>query len=181
MTADDDDVPAELTDDPEVEKLANEIRKDQETMSCGIKPDELTAYIQGGGMKWNFKEGNPRRQRMTCAKAMDDLKIKLDELSKTDRPDVAVAKIKAEEKANKIMLEAALEGFDYNDLVDKLDVEPSELMHLSTEVFSFLVVAGGKAGYRRLQMLQRLDTLNRLLISKEQKTDGDVSSIGKTD
>ena len=177
----DDDVPPELVDDPEVEKLANEIRKDQETQSYGVKPDELTAFIQNGKMKWHFKEGNPRKQRMQCAKAMDDLKLKLDELSKTDRPDVTVAKIKADEKANKITLETALEKFDYDDLVNKQDVDPFELSYLAGEVFSFLVVAGGKAGYKRLQTLQKLDTLNRLLTSQDSEKNGGSSSTGKTD
>ena len=169
----------ELT--PEAEALAKEIRDDQEHQSYGVKPAELTAHIQGGKLMWNFKEGNPRAQRLKIAKAMDELKVTLNQLDKSEQMDVAVARIKADEKACRITLETALEGFDYNDLVDKRDVDPFELSYLASEVYSFLVVSGGRAGVRRLQMLQKLDTLNRLLTSQASETDGEHSSIGKTD
>ena len=101
---------------------------------------------------------------------MDELKVTLNQLDKSEQMDVAVARIKADEKACRITLETALEGFDYNDLVDKRDVDPFELSYLASEVYSFLVVSGGRAGVRRLQMLQKLDTLNRLLTSQASET-----------
>ena len=141
---------------------------------------DRVCLVIGGKFTWNFKEGNPRAQRLKMAKTMDDLKIALEKLEKSDRQDVAVAKIKADEKYNKIMLEAALEGFDYDDLVNKKNADPFELMYLASEVFSFLVVGGGKAGVKRLQMLQKLDTLNRLIILKDSEKNGESSSGGST-
>ena len=166
--------------DPEVEKLVEEIKNDQDSVSYGVRPEKLEAFIQGGKFTWNFKEGNPRAQRLKIAKAMDDLKVVMTDLEKSDDQGVAVAKIKADEKASKITLETGLENFDYNDLVDKKNVDPFELAYLASEVFSFLVAGGGTAGVRRLQMLQKLDTLNRLIISKDYEKNGESSSGGST-
>ena len=165
----------------DIEKLAAEIQKEQESQTYGIKTDQLVVYIQNGKYTWNFADGNPRAIRMKLAKHMDKLKITLDKLEKSDRPDVAVAKIKADEEACKYTLETALHKFDYDEMLDQHAVDPFELSYLANEVFHFLVVAGGRAGVQRLRTLQKLDTLSRLTISQDSEKSGESSSSGKTD
>ena len=176
----DNDIP-EIAMDEEIRKLTEEIQTAQDKRPWGIKPEELTAYVAGGKHKWQFTDTNPRHIRLQMASIMDKLKVKVDKLEKSEKPDTAVARIKLEEGANKQTLELALEGFDYDDLVDHHAVDPFELSFLASEIYSFLVVNGGKAGIQQLQTLQKLDTLNRLLISRDSRKNGKSSLDSKTE
>ena len=176
------DIPTDpVTLDAEIQKLTEELQTIQDNRSWGIKPEELTAYVAGGKHKWRFNDANPRHVRLQMASIMDRLRVKVDKLEKSGGAGTAVARLKLEEASNKQTLETALEGFDYDDLTDNQNVNPFELSYLASEIYSFLVVNGGKVGVAHLQMLQKLDTLNRLLISKDALKSGQSLSDTKTE
>lgn len=166
--------------DQQIDKLSLEIEELSKTKDYGIDTDQLTAFIQDGKIKWNFKDNVlSRKNKLQMAEIKDNLANRIKELDKS-KTSSEKERLLADELATKQTLELVLEKFDYNELTDTQNIEPELLAYLAGEIYIFLVVNGGRAGLKHLQMQQKLDTLNRLIISKASLKNGNASSDTKT-
>lgn len=64
------------------------------------------------------------------------------------------------EEASEKILQIGLVDFDYETFANNPDIGPTVLGQLATELAHFLVVQGGKAGFKHWQMQQKLAMLN---------------------
>ena len=167
--------------DQQIDKLSLEIEDLSKTKDYGINTDQLNAYIHNGAKKWNF---NPdvlsRSNKLKLADIKDNLANKIKALDK-QKTSSEKQRLIADNEATKQTLELVLNNFDYDYLVDEEKIEPELLAYLAGEIYIFLVVNGGRAGLKHLQMQQKLDTLNRLIISKASQKNGQSLSDTKTE
>ena len=139
-----------------IHKDLKEVNEYIENPNIGIHWETLKAYAH----KRTF-DINPSGHIKTSKDAIRAIQNKyLEEMKTAIKSHDQMAQNDIYEKASEEILAIALVNFDYNKEADDPDLGPTVLGQLATEVATFLVVQGGKAGFQHWQMLQKLGTLN---------------------
>ena len=116
-----------------------------------------TAYAYVGDKRWPIKRTALTKSVMDAVtKAVAGYEEAIRKLA-ADADPSDIKRLAVYDAAGRAILEAALDGFDYDREAEDPDVGPSQLGLLGTEVKDFLIV-GGARGARHVQ--QRLATMN---------------------
>jgi len=146
-------------------KIAKDIEEYHKNPNVEILWEKLQVIANNHVFKIN-PEGhlldNKQKIRTIQNKYKSDLKKALQVSDILEQTDIY-------EKASKEILTIGLIEFDYNAWANHIDIGPTVLGQIATEVAHFLVVQGGKAGYRHWQTQQKLETLTLSSLSNTSK------------
>jgi len=133
-------------------QTATELEEYQKNPNISIVWEKLQVVANSHIFKIN-PEGhlldNKTKIRNIQNKYKKDMKIALDESDQLDQNDIY-------EKTSEEILKIALQDFNYSIWANHIDIGPTVLGQIATEVSTFLVVQGGKAGFKHWQMQQKL-------------------------
>lgn len=139
-------------------KTKEDIKITKELMEYAKNPDV--------GINWEIPEAfannhkfkiNPHGHEKKNKDKIRVIQKEFDEKIKATIPDMDVlAANDLNEEASKKILEIGLENFNYDEWANHIDLGPTVLEQMANEVATFLVVQGGKAGFKHWQMQQKL-------------------------
>lgn len=139
----------------ERKKLETETLKEltdyQKNPDVGISWEKLQAYAHNHTFQINPK-GHTLEVKSKIRKIQKDYKPKME---KAIRDYDVLAQQDLYEESSKKILELGLVDFNYSVWANHVDIGPTVLGQLANEVATFLVVQGGKAGFKHWQMLQK--------------------------
>lgn len=130
----------------------------QKNPDVGISWEKLEAYANKHTFKINPK-GHTLEVKSKIRKIQQDYKPKMEKAIKNF--DVLAQQDLYEESSKKI-LELSLVEFNYSVWANHIDIGPTVLGQLANEVSTFLVVQGGRAGFKHWQMQQKSATISLL-------------------
>jgi len=133
--------------------------------NVGVNWETLIAFANGHEFKVNPKghiksnKDEIRKIQKDYTQKMTTSEIKRDVLSKSD----------LYEEISEKLAKLCLVDFDYNVWANHEDLGPTVIGQMITEVSTFLVVQGGKAGYKHWQMQHQFAMLTQLNLSSTSK------------
>ena len=146
--------------------LESEIKTSMLNPKYGIRSDSLTAFA--GTKTWKINPtGHTLSVRHQLLELMEKSEQRAAELEKSGTRYQGILEY---EKTTRKILDIGLVHFDYDMAADDPQIGPHMLGRLAGELQIFLVENGGREGTQYLQMLQKLDTLNRYRSSKDSST-----------
>ena len=157
------------TDDQIIEneqkKIAAELEEYQKNPDIGLNVDRLIAFANGQEFKIN-PEGHIKKNKDAIRKIQNQYEA---DMNKAIVANNILKQNDIYEDASRQILEIGLVDFNYTHWANHISIGPTVLGQLSNEVATFLVVQGGRAGFKHWQMQQRSETLNRLNFSASMK------------
>ncbi len=141
-----------------VENVITQIKEYRENPSLGIDPETFMAFIGTDKTKRVWKL-NPQGHTKTNRDKIKKANLELIELITNTKTSIQQIKNidKIDELTNTILTLGLDSSFDYNKSAEDELVGPAQLRFLAQEIGHFLVVLGGKAGYKHSKMLQLME------------------------
>jgi len=132
-------------------KITNELIEYSKNPNVGINFEIPEAFANGHTFKINphGHEKKYKDQIRAIQKTFDEKIMSVPKMDLLKANDI-------NEEASKQILEIALVNFNYDEWANHVDVGPTVLEQMTNEVATFLVVQGGKAGFKHWQMQQKL-------------------------
>ena len=148
------------------EKLKDEIKEDIDDLKelqeyiknpdIGIDVDKLQAFVKQYRFEIN-PEGHVKKNRDKIREIQKRYEV---EMKKALKHGDTMAQSDLYEEISKEILAIGLVDFNYDKWANHQDVGPTVLGHLCNELAVFLVVQGGKVGFKHWQMQQKSAMLN---------------------
>lgn len=139
-------------------KTKEDIKITKELMDYAKNPDV--------GINWEIPEAFANNHKFKITKdghtkinkdKIRAIQKEFDKKIKATIPDMDVlAANDLNEEASRQILKIGLENFNFDEWANHIDVGPTVLEQMANEVATFLVVQGGKAGFKHWQMQQKL-------------------------